>query len=519
MIQRKVSFDKEAKAKLFKGVDTVGKMVALTLGSKGRNVVYRPIELTAMGGSGWPKVTNDGVSIAREIFLEDEAESMGADIIKQVCEKTNFEVGDGTSTSAILTHKLIEVGMKSDYPNQLRHELDKALSESIKLLEKKAIKVTSEEELLKVAKISSEDDTIAKLVTAAIVDAGETGKVFVEESGGLETTSEKANGFTFGEGFLAPFMINNPKKFEAVYNNVHVLLTDKKFVFNKEILPIFNDLANDGIRELIIVCQDVYSEALATIYQNIIQARFHCVVVKMPRDKQVFEDLADFTGANLISQDGNLKFSKAHLAVVQKVVVTKDSCTFIKGERTDIEKSHYNAKVDSLQDQLKTSKGEEKNKATDRLSRLTLSSVVIKAGAATTTEMKYLKDKIDDAVCAVKAAKAEGYVTGGGLTLRFVCREVNEKLKTEGSELLSVAADMPVQVLIANAGGEYDPSKINEMDGFDTDSGKYIKNLIEKGIIDPVSVTKSALTNSVSTAGIFLTIGGLIEDAPKSVVK
>jgi len=519
ILQNQVYFE-DAREKLFKGIETVAKAVEVTLGSKGRNVIYVPIDKTIMGEEAWPKITNDGVSIAQQIFPEDKMERMGADIIKQTCNKTNYEVGDGTTSSAIWTYEIINEGMKiKDVdPMSIRRELDKAKDEVIKLLDKKAIKITDDKELLKVARISSEDETIAELVSRAVIDSGETGKVFVEESAAGETTSEKNEGFTFDQGYISPMLITHPGKFEAIFNDVHVLITSKKFILNKEIFPILKEISQNEIAQCVIICEDMASEALATVIQNKLKDKFIAGVVKMPRDRDVFEDLGEFTGCTLETPDSNSKFSMTHLARVRKVVITKDKITIIKGDRTDNEKSRYSARIEAINNDLKEYKGESKEKLKDRLSRFTSSSVVIKVGAATEAEMKYRRDKIDDAVAAVTAAKAEGYITGGGLTLRAICKEVDEKLKTTGSGILARAASRPVEILIKNAGVEYDASKINETDGFDTDSGKYTKNLIEKGIIDPVLVAKAVLTNAVSTAGLFLTLGAAIKDL-KSVVK
>ena len=518
-MRTQIFFGEEARKKLLDGMEKVFKAVSPTLGSHGRNA--------ALTRWGRPLIINDGVTIARKIVLEDGGENMGADFIKEVAERTNEEAGDGTSTSVILSYCLVTEGFKilkanpELSPLKLRKELEAALELALKKLSDRAIPIKDDAELVKVAKISSDNDTIAELVTTAYKSAGETGRVVVEESQGLKTVVESIQGMEVEGGFVSPYFVTNPEKGEAVLDNPFVLVTDKTFVLQNDVLALMEELKKNGYSSLVIVCKDAQAEALACMVGNKLKGIFNVVVVKAPHDKEMLKDLANLCGKEEAWSDENTmkKPGQHNCSRIQKVVATKDKTLFIKGDRNDTEKSIYNVRVETLKQLIKDSMHEDKLRYEDRLARLTGAVVLIKVGAASSTEIVYERLKIEDAVNAVKSAMKEGYVTGGGITLSDVTMEVEAELKTGGATLLAIASEYPIKTLISNSGGKYEASKINATDGFNTDTGKYETNLMEKGIIDPVLVEKRALTNAVSLAGLILTLETLVVDLPEKTLQ
>lgn len=515
-MKTKVIFGKEARDKLLSGMETVFKAVSVTLGSRGRNAALTKWER--------PLIINDGVSIARKIRLEDPGENMGADYIKEVAERTNEEAGDGTTTATILAYSLVNEGFKMLKDNQelspmtLRKQLDKALEVSLKKLSDRAIQVKDDEELVKIASISSESEEVARLVTKAFKEAGETGRVVVEESQSLKTDVEKIGGMEIEGGYISPYFVTNPDRQEAVLENPYVLITDKTFVFQNDILPLMEEINKNGSRNLVLVCKDAQAEALGCMVGNKLQGKFNVVAVKAPRDKEMLKDLANLCGKQEAWSDENTlkKPSIGNCVRIHKIIATKEKTLFVKGDRSDTEKSIYNVRVESLKELLKNASPDEKYRFEDRLARITGSVVLIKVGASSSTEISYMRLKIEDAVNAVKSAVKEGYVTGGGITLASVTRETLEQLKNPGAELLYKAGCMPVITLIESSGVAVDIDRITSTDGFNTDTGKYEKNIIERGIIDPVLVEKRALTNAVSLAGMIITLHSLIIDIPEN---
>lgn len=515
--QTKAYFDKEARDKLFAGMETAYKSVASTLGSRGRNAAYRRW--------GQPLITNDGVSILRQIFPEDETERMGSDLIREAAERTNETAGDGTTTATILAYHLIKEGqaMLDSNPDlsamQLRRELETSLEKAISILSDKATFIKDDTELLKIAKISSENDEIAQLVATSVKEAGDTGRVVVEESQGLKIEKDKIQGMEIEGGYISPYFVTNPEKMEAILDGAYVLVSDKTFVINKEILPLAEEIMKAGGSKLVIVAKDIQSEALDNmIYNNQkMQGKFVMIGVKAPRNADFLEDLAIFCGRKSAITDGKSIRSVgiSDCTRVRKVIASKDKCLFMKGDREDTEQSYFNVRVNDIQTLIKDAKGGDKIVLEDRLARITSSVVVIKVGANSDSEIPYLRMKIEDAVFAVKAAIKEGYVAGGGITLASVGEEVESALKTRGSTLFHLACLQPIVTLILNSGAEVDWKQVNAIDGFDTDSGKYVKNIKEMGIIDPVLVEKEALRNSVNLAAMFLTVATVITDLPQ----
>ncbi len=512
-MKNELFFEDEAQEKLFAGISKVYKAISVTLGSRGKNAVYKKWAM--------PMITNDGVSIARAIRLADEAEKMGADLIKEAAERTNDEAGDGTTTATILTYHLIDEGKKilktspDITPMQLRKELDEALEEASKELSDRAIKVVSDDDLLKIAQISSENANVAKIVAEAVKEAGENGRVVVEDSQGLTIEKLNINGMEIEGGFISPYSINVPDKGVAILENPYVLVSDRVFNLGNEIFPLIKEAKDQGVTNIIVVCQDAQNEALLTMLMNR-EKGINVIPVKAPRDKDFLEDLANFCGkASAIGTGKYVKtVSFGDLIQVKKVIAYKDKTLFMKTDRNDLEEAHYTQKVDSLKELITYASNDDKPKLQDRLARITGSVVVIKTGAQTHTEMGYIRLKVEDAVNAVKAAVDEGYVAGGGITLKDVGEKVNAKLGTKGSEVLAKACSKPIEILLKNAGVVYDPSKITDKNGFDTDSGQYVEDMIGRGIIDPVKVSKKALHNAISLAGMFLTISTLIVELP-----
>lgn len=509
-----IYFNEEAKQKLFDGMEKVYKAVSVTLGSRGFNA--------ALTRWGQPLITNDGVSIARKIFLVDEAEAMGADFIKEVAERTNEEAGDGTTTATILTYHLIVAGKTMLQNNaqitamQLRRELGEALELALKKLSERAIKVEGRKELQKIANISSEDKAIADLVVEAVEEAGSNGRVVVEQSQKPFIEKEKIKGMEIEGGFISPYFITSVEKEQAIVNSPFVLITNRTFTVQNDILPLMNALKAEGHNDLVVVCKDAQAEALTCMIANKVKGVFNVVAVRAPHTTDALEDLAAFCGKDgaLTDEKYAKKLYMTDLIKVDKVIAYKDKTLFIKENRVDTEQSVYNARFDSLRSLVDDADTGEKEKKTaeDRLARFTSSVVLIKAGSPSRTEMDYLYLKIEDAVNAVKAAIKEGYVAGAGITLKTIGQETLDELKTPGADVLKTACAIPVEILVKTAGVKYDPSKITATDGFDTESGKYVKDLIGKGIIDPVLVEKKALTNAVHLASMFLTVETLIVD-------
>lgn len=519
----KVYFDKDARERIFKGMEVAYKAVSVTAGSRGRNVVY--------DRWGAPIMSNDGISILREIFLEELSARQGVFLIRGAAERTNEDSGDGTTTATILAYHLIKEGTKIlDKSSlfgkkisgmQLRREMEEALDEAINLLNDRAIKATTEEELFKIAKISSENDEIAKMVSRCVQIAGETGRVVVEESQLLKTEEEKIAGMEIEGGYISPYFVTNPEKQEAVLENPYVLVTDKTFVVNKEIMPLLEEIYKNGGTSVVIVAKDIQGEALTNIVLNNtrLKGKFACIGVKAPRNFDFLEDLAVFTGKkDAISGTRSVKApTMADLRIVRKVVASKDKCLFVKDERNEQEKAVYEERVDSIRKLLSEAKGEEKKILEDRLARITSSVVVIKVGGNTDSEIPYLRMKMEDAVSAVRAAMKEGYVPGGGVTLFDIGNKVYKKLGTKGALVLKNACQKPAEILAENSGVKLDKSKVGCNWGFNTDTCDYVNNMIVSGIIDPVLVEKNALINATKLAALFLTVGTDIVKVPEPV--
>ncbi len=518
-----ILFNEDARKKLKKGVNTVAEAVKVTLGPRGRNVVLEK----SFGG---PTITNDGVSIAKEIVLEDKFENLGADIIKEVAIKTNEIAGDGTTTSVILMDSLIEEGMKHTTMGAsslgIKRAMEKATEEVVIALKKSAKPIKNKEEIKQVAIISAESEELGNIIAETINKVGENGVVTVEESQSFGVTSEVSQGLEFNEGYISPYMVTNSERMEAEFENAAILLTDKKVSNMKEILPLIEKLAQTGQKDLVIVAEDVDGEALATFVVNKLRGAFNVLAIKAPgfgdKKKEVLGDIAVMVGATVISDDVSLTFENADLSVLGKAhrVVSKKDKTVIVGGKG--KKSEIAERVAQLEAQIKNTESSfEKDKISERLAKLVGGVAVIKVGSATETEMKYLKLKIEDAVNATKAAIAEGVVVGGGSALVKIAKILLNKLEKNSKEMsleekigyviMAKALQEPLKQIAVNSGKDDGSVIVSEVMaggincGYDALNDKIVPDMLVAGIIDPVKVTRTGIQNASSAAGILLT--------------
>lgn len=527
-----VIFGEEVKKKLQKGVDTVANAVRVTLGPRGRNVVLDK-------GFGGPTITNDGVSIAREIVLKDKFENMGAEIIKEVATKTNELAGDGTTTATVLTQALVNEGLRQTTMGinsmAVRHGMEHAAADVVEALKKMAIKITSIDEIKQVATISAEDAELGEKIAETIDKVGKDGVVTVEESQSFGIETELTEGMQFDKGYVSPYMVTNPERMEAEYKDAQILITDKKISGIQEILPLLEKIAQTGKKELVIIADDVDGEALATFVVNKLKGGFSVLAVKAPgygdRKKEILADIAITTGGQVISEDLGLKLENTELAQLGKadrVIATKDSTTIVGGAG---KKEAIDDRVKALKSQLEqTSSKFDKEKLEERIAKLSGGVAVIRVGAATETEMKYLKLKIEDAVNATKAAIDEGIVPGGGTALARVAaiveKEILDKKDLSREELIGYsivlkALEVPLKQIADNT-GKHDGAVIVEKvksaggnAGYDAAKADMVDDMIKAGIIDPVKVTRSGVQHAVSAAAILLTSEAAVADAPE----
>jgi chaperonin GroEL len=526
-----IKFNEDARKSLKRGVDVVADAVKITLGPRGRNVVLDK-------GYGGPTITNDGVSIAKEITLSDKFENMGADIAKEVATKTNDIAGDGTTTSVILTQAIVSEGMKHTSMGvnamQLRAGIEEATSEALKALKAIAKPIKSKEEIQQVATISAESVEIGKIIADTIDKVGKDGVVTVEESQSIGIDSEVVEGLEFNKGYVSAYMVTNTEKMSAENSDVPILITDKKITSIKEILPLLERMAQTGKKELVIIAEDVEGEALTTFVLNKLRGGFNVLAVKAPgygdKKKDLLADIAVTTGASVVSEDFGIKLENAEATMLgraSRVIATKDKTVIVggKGKKADID-----ARVESLRAQREATDSKfDIEKLDERIAKLSGGVAVIKVGAATETEMKYLKLKIEDAVNATKAAIEEGIVAGGGSALIRTAKKIKDK-KSEtstqelrlGYEIVLRALEAPLKQIAINAGkddGSVIVNKIMESEemsaGYNALADKMEDDMIERGIIDPVKVTRTALENASSAAAILLTTEVAIAEEPK----
>ncbi len=534
-MSKKILYNEDARKALKKGIDAVADAVKLTIGPRGRNVVLDK-------GYGSPTITNDGVSIAKEITLKDKFENMGVEIIKEVATKTNESAGDGTTTSVVLTQAIVSEGMRHTTMGVnamgVKFGIEAAAKDVVSELKKLAKPLKTDEEIRQVATISAESETLGKIIADTIKKVGKDGVVTVEESQTLGLDSEVVEGIEFDKGYISPYMITNAERMEAEYSDPAVLVTDKKISSIKDVLPLLEKLAQMGKKELVIIAEDVDGEALTTFLVNKLRGGFNVLAIKAPgyadRKKDMLEDIAITVGATLISEAVGITFETADISMLGKarrVISTKDSTVIVggKGKKADIEK-----RVAQIKKQREDVGGKfDKDHLDQRIAKLSGGVAVIRVGAATETEMKYLKLKIEDAVNATKAAIDEGIVAGGGVALVKVADEVRKSqllpkssstISKEfelGYQIVLKALEAPLKQIVINAGKD-DASVIIEKirngkgnNGYDALRDGMVADMLAAGIIDPVKVTRLGVQNACSAAAILLTTEAAIAEEPK----
>lgn len=527
---KQIIYDEDVKKRLKKGVDAVANAVKVTIGPRGRNVIIDK-------GYGGPTITNDGVSIAKEITLKDKFENMGAEIVKEVAQKTNDLAGDGTTTATILTQALIHEGLRQTTmginPLAVRTGMEHAAKDVVNALHEMATQISTTEEIKQVATISAENAEIGTKIAETIEKVGKDGVVTVEESQSFGIETELTEGMEFDRGYVSPYMITNTERMEAEYKDAQILITDAKIASAKDIVPLLEKIAQTGRKELVIIADDVEGEALATFVVNKLRGGFSVLAVKAPgygdRKKEMLQDIAVTTGGTVITEEVGLKLESAelsHLGKATRVVSTKDNTVIVGGAGA---KDAIDARISALRAQLEQSDSKfDKEKLEERIAKLGGGVAVIRVGAATETEMKYLKLKIEDAVNATKAAIEEGIVPGGGTSLAkaagMVESRVNKELGREeliGYRIVLRALEEPLRQIAENAGKEDGAVIVQKVKdaggnaGYDALEGVIVDDMIKAGIIDPVKVERAGVQHAVSAAGILLTSEAAIADEPE----
>ncbi|MFC1612720.1 chaperonin GroEL [Patescibacteria group bacterium] len=520
-------FDEKARRALKKGVDKLADAVKVTLGPKGRNVVLDK-------GFGSPTVTNDGVTIAKEIELEDKFENVGAQLVQEVATKTNDVAGDGTTTATLLAQSMVTEGLKNvaagANPMVIRKGIEKAVKEVVNEIKENISKpVSGQEEIAQVAAISADDPEVGKIIAESMEKVGKDGVITVEESQSFGLEKEVVEGMQFDKGYVSPYMITNPDRMEAEYNDPYILITDKKISSLQEILPLLEKLSTAGKKELVIISEDVEGEALATFVVNKLRGAFNVLAIKAPgfgdRRKEMLSDIAVLTNGKVISEEVGLKLENTEVEMLgqaRKVVATKENTTIIEGKGAQ---ENIDGRVGQIKKELEMSDSDfDKEKLQERLAKLAGGVAVIKVGAATEVEMKEKKHRIEDALAATKAAVEEGIVPGGGVALMraiIVLGQVPVDFPDEkiGVAIVRRALEEPVRQIAANAGK--DASVIAEEVkkgegnyGYNAALDKY-EDLVQAGIIDPTKVTRFALQNAASVASMLLTTEAVVTDLPE----
>jgi len=521
---KQIIFGEDARKALQAGVDKLANTVKITLGPKGRNVV-----LDKKFGS--PLITNDGVTIAKDIELEDAFENMGAQLVKEVSTKTNDTAGDGTTTAILLAQALIREGMKNiaagANPMIVRKGIQKAVDKTVEVVTKNSQMISGTEDIARVATVSSADENVGELIAAAMQKVNTDGVITVEESKTAETTCDVVEGMQFDRGYITPYMVTDTDKMEAVVDDAYLLITDKKISNIQEILPVLEQIVQAG-KKLVIVAEDIEGEALATLIVNKIRGTFNCVAVKAPgfgdRRKEMLQDIAILTGGTVVSEEVGIELKDATLDMLghaTQVKVTKENTVIVGGSG---DAQAIQARVGQIRNSIATTTSEfDKEKLEERLAKLAGGVAVIKVGAATETEMKEKKMRVEDALAATKAAVEEGIVAGGGTAYIKAIPAVKELYEaTTGDEKTGVAIVMkaleePVRQIALNSGLEGSVILENILKnekveyGFDAYNEKYC-DMFEAGIVDPTKVTRSALQNAASVAATVLTTESLVAD-------
>lgn len=525
----------DARKKIKAGIDKVANTVKATLGPKGRNVILDK-------GYGSPTITNDGVSIAKEIELEDKLENIGASLIKEVASKTNDAAGDGTTTATVIAQALVGEGLKfvetGISPIGIRHGMEAAKNSIIEILKKNSKKISSKEEIAQVATISAESKEVGEMIAAVMNEVGKDGVVTVEDSQTFGLSKEIVQGMNFDKGYISPYMITDGEAQTAELKDPYILITDKKISSIAEILPLLEKIAQSGKKEMVIIAEEVDGEALATLVINKLRGALNVLAVKAPEygdgRKAMLEDIAILTGGQVISQDKGMDLKTVEISSLgqaQKVIATKDDTTIVggKGKKKDVE-----ARVAQIKSQAENSKSDyDKEKFKKRAAKLSGGVAVIKVGAATETELTYIKHKMEDALAATRAAVEEGIVAGGGVALVKAANELQNRNNNPpaggsnyefqaGYEALIKSLSEPLKQIALNAGKKSADVVLDKVIsgkginfGYDANEDKYLDDMIKSGIIDPLKVTRTALENAVSVVAMLLTTEATITDLPE----
>jgi len=521
---KQLAYDADARSALKRGVDKVADAVRITIGPKGRNVV-----LDKKFGS--PTITNDGVTIAKEIELEDPFENMGAQLVKEVASKTNDIAGDGTTTSVVLAAAIIGDGLRNvtagANPMQLKIGIQKAVDEVVKAIKEQSVQISEREKIAQVATISAADPAIGEMVANAMEKVGKDGVITVEESKGIEDELKLVDGMQFDKGYISPYMVTDATRMEAVLEDPYILITEKKVSAVADLLPVLEKVVQSG-KPLLIIAEDVEGEAQATIIVNKLRGTFTAVAVKAPgfgdRRKAMLQDIAILTGGQVISDELGLKLDSVQLnqlGKARRVTITKDDTTIVEGAGKQDE---IKGRINQIKTEIeKTTSDWDKEKLQERLAKLAGGVAVIKVGAATETELKEKKHRMEDAVSATRAAVEEGIVPGGGAVLVHSIKAL-DNLKVSGDEATGVqlvrrALEEPLRQIVNNAGweGSVVVEKVKGLpkgQGFDANKGEYT-DMVKAGIVDPTKVTRSALQNAASIAAMLLTTEALVSDIPE----
>ena len=524
---KQLKHGEEARRALEKGLDTLANTVKITLGPKGCNVVLEK-------QYGAPLITNDGVTIAKEIELADPFENMGAQLVREVASKTNDVAGDGTTTATLLAQAIVHEGMKNvaagANPMVLRKGIEMAVDEAVAGLKEMSKPISSKHEISQIAAISASDETVGELISDAMEKVGNDGVITIEEGKTMKTELNVVEGMQFDRGYASSYMVTDTDKMEAVLDNPYILITDKKISNIQEILPVLEPIAQQS-RKLLIIAEDVEGDALATLVVNKLRGIFTCVAVKAPgfgdRRKEMLQDIAILTGGEVISSDLGMELKDATIAqlgTAKQVRVDKDSTTIVEGAGA---KEEVAARVNNIRAQIEETTSEyDKEKLQERLAKLAGGVAVISVGAATETEMKEIKLRVEDALNATRAAVEEGIVPGGGVALvNVIGRVKNLEKKTQGDQKTGVsiivrALEEPLRQIAVNAGMEgsvivaHVRAARKPGYGYDAAKNEY-GMMVDKGIIDPTKVTRSALQNAASVAAMILTTESLVCDIPK----
>ena len=521
---KEIKFSEDARSKMLKGVDKLANTVKSTIGPKGRNVVLEQ-------SYGSPTITNDGVTIAKAIDLEDHFENMGAKLVSEVASKTNDIAGDGTTTATVLTQAIVNEGMKNvtagANPVGIRRGIELATKAAVDALHEMSHTVESKSDIAQVASISSANEEVGKLIADAMEKVGNDGVITIEESKGIDTSLDVVEGMQFDRGYLSQYMVTDNDKMEADLDNPYILLTDKKISNIQEVLPLLQSIVQQG-RPLLIIADDVDGEALPTLVLNKIRGTFNVVAVKAPgfgdRRKAMLQDIATLTGATVITDDLGLQLKDTtveQLGSAGKVTVTKENTTIVEGAG---DKDKIAERVEQIKKQIsETTSDFDREKLQERLAKLSGGVAVIKVGAATETELKERKYRIEDALNATRAAVEEGFVPGGGTALVNVIGKV-AALEEEGDvqtgiNIVKRALEEPVRQIAENAGleGSVIVEKLKEQKpgvGFNAATNEWV-DMVEAGIVDPTKVTRSALQNAASVSALLLTTDAVVADKPE----